>query len=344
MVTAIAALPVAALGASRGIVPLPVNTIIDEPVAFEVVNTDTSKAPCGLPNGPDNNAYEMHGRFVGPANAKAITVYTPGATGGQWEWSVNVPGLDNPRIMAEQGHASLVIDRLGHGTSGRPKGLQMCVGSEADVLHQIVGKLRSGEYRFLSGRGPVPRFERVATAGISLGSAISQIEAYSYHDTDALVILGWADQITRACSFLPDIAPQAPSCLTSTDGYYWEWATPQDEAGDVFYDPERRVVGEVIASVEREACGSNATVLQPLFAWDQAFVPTINVPVLIANGEYDKLFTPESTVLQPHRYLSSPDAEAVVIPDAGHCWELERPETAKVFQSLVGAWLDRRGF
>jgi len=320
-------------------------TIIDEPVAFDVVNTNTSLAPCGAPNSPDNKSYEMHGRLVIPsAGAQAITIYTPGATGGQWEWAVNVPGLDNPRIMAEDGHASLVIDRLGHGSSGRPPGLQMCVGSEADVLHQIVGMLRSGEYRYLSGEASVPTFRRVATAGISLGSAVSQIEAYSYHDTDALVLLGYGNQIARASTFFPDIAPQAPNCLTSADGYYWEWATPQDEAADVFYMPDPRVISEVTTSVEREACGSNATVLQALFVWDQAFVATINVPVLIATGEYDAVFTPESTALQPHRYVSSPDAQGVVIPDAGHGFEIERPDTAKVFRSVVGSWLARRGF
>lgn len=69
----------------------------------------------------------------------------------------------------------------------------------------------------------------------------------------------------------------------------------------------------------------------------------IDVPVLILNGEHDFGFDPTATHLERFRYPRSPDVDAVVIPDAGHTFMIERPATAQVFRTIVGTWLARRG-
>ena len=66
---------------------------------------------------------------------------------GESFWSfAAAPRYDYAAALARAGHASVVIDRLGYGASGHPDGNQTCLGAQADIAHQIVGKLRSGDY------------------------------------------------------------------------------------------------------------------------------------------------------------------------------------------------------
>jgi hypothetical protein len=70
--------------------------------------------------------------------------------------------------MAKLGHVSLTLDELGYGASGHPKnGNETCQGAEADITHQIVQRLRNGEYAL--GGIPVIKFSTVVLAGYDVG-------------------------------------------------------------------------------------------------------------------------------------------------------------------------------
>jgi hypothetical protein len=47
--------------------------------------------------------------------------------------------------MANLGQISVVIDSLGYAPSDTPPGVEVCVGSQAAIVHQIVTELRSGQ-------------------------------------------------------------------------------------------------------------------------------------------------------------------------------------------------------
>jgi pimeloyl-ACP methyl ester carboxylesterase len=234
---------------------------------------------------------------------------------------------------------------LGHGESlPRPPGTAKCVGSEADVLHQLVTKLRSGDY--VAGADRPPQFDAVATVGHSMGSLVALVESYSYDDTGALVLTGAAHQITaarRTAVALGHAVPQIAQCPADEDGWFYQWPSPQAEASDIFYDPDPRVVDALKSAVEEESCTVQETTGFGLL-WDQAFTPMVDVPVLVANGEHDFFFDPTATYLERYRYPSSPDVDTVVVPDAGHTYMIERPDTARAFRAVVGTWLTRRGF
>src|SRR5947207_9534731 len=126
---------------------------VEIPVSFQVQNTDTSKPPCnsGLPDGA---TYTIRGHISGPQaalssdRARTVTLYLFGYEAGEWNWDLKgVPGYDYAAEMARRGHVSLTIDELGYGASGHPaNGTETCQGAEADITHQIVQKLRHGEY------------------------------------------------------------------------------------------------------------------------------------------------------------------------------------------------------
>src|SRR5688572_29160147 len=122
--------------------------VVELPVAFAVKNTNTTEVPCQS----DGTDYTVKGHLVAPAAAldspKAATLYLHAVTFGEYYWRFKgVPGYDYASNMAERGHVSVAIDRIGYGESGRPDGNSgTCFGSEADVAHQIVQSLRNGSY------------------------------------------------------------------------------------------------------------------------------------------------------------------------------------------------------
>jgi len=74
------------------------------------------------------------------AGPRALTLYVHGFNfGGVSTFDFRAfPAYDYAAKMAGLGQTSLVIDRLGYDSSGLPPGPRTCVGSAADVLHQIM--------------------------------------------------------------------------------------------------------------------------------------------------------------------------------------------------------------
>src|SRR3954470_16864874 len=104
--------------------------VVRVPVAFRVLNTNTSGAPCVS----DGAAYTVRGNLVGQRaaldrSAGAVTIYLYGYEGGEWNWDLTSPsGYAYAQRMAGAGHVSLTLDELGYGSSDRPSdGNDVCV-------------------------------------------------------------------------------------------------------------------------------------------------------------------------------------------------------------------------
>src|SRR5207247_10582689 len=107
-------------------------------------------------------------------------------------WSVKqVTGDDRPVETAKLGPFAIVINRLGYSPSYHPPGFESCIGSAADVVHQIIGQLRSPGARLSDGTRVV--FSRVALAGHDTGATVAEVEAYSYKDIDGLFVSAFAN-------------------------------------------------------------------------------------------------------------------------------------------------------
>ena len=129
-----------------------------------------------------------------------------------------MPAYDHATQMAKLGHASLTLDELGYGASGRPPdGNQTCQGAEADVTHQIVQDLRRGAYTMGTGAGV--SFAKVVLAGHDVGAGVEQAEAYSYRDVDALVVMTFADQGFTPWIIERETMAANDFCTRSPNGY-----------------------------------------------------------------------------------------------------------------------------
>ena len=323
-------------------------------VAFTVDNSNTSDGACPS----DGATYEVHGILAGPTSAFAsgrplpVSVYLHGFSfGGLFLWSFDaVPGYDLPVEMAELGHVSLAIDRLGYDRSGHPHGHLTCLGSSADVVHQIIQALRRGEYR-VAGAVEPPEFSRVALVGHDTGGAVAEIEAYSYDDIDGLVVWGWADQ-----GFTSWTLDQMPGRLAlcarggeeaeseAPGGGYFHWPPSEQEVRDgVGERMDPAVLDAAVNMRNRNPCGDlTSAALLANHHENTPVLGQIEVPVLLMYSDHDLIFTREGAEQQRAHFTGSDDLTFEMLDDAGHFPMLEL--RAAEHRALLSDWLHARGF
>jgi pimeloyl-ACP methyl ester carboxylesterase len=275
-----------------------------------------------------------------------VTLYLHNIGFGQWYWRFKaVPGYDYATELARLGHASVVYDQLGYGSSDRSVGTQNCYGGEADIASQIVGKLRSGSYT-AAGRS-APRFGKVALASHAVGGLMTQPEAYSFRDVDALIVTSWADQgfseeITEEAVAVNALCASGGEPKDGKPGYVYSPRSSDYFKRLYFANAEPAVVDAATAMRERSPCGEPQSALASVAA-DQAFLREVTVPVLLVYGKLDAFHDqPSSGQQQKGLYSGTRDLTAAFLENTGSALALER--SAPEFRRLVADWLRARGF
>jgi pimeloyl-ACP methyl ester carboxylesterase len=324
-------------------------------LTFKVQNVNRSKVPCPS----DGAAYTVRGHLVAQTAMlrqphRAVTLYLHGfALTEQPTWRQGaVGGYDYASEEARLGHASVVIDQLGYGSSDVPDGYQVCNGSQADVAHQVVQKLRNGEYAANSRAGIT--FERVALAGESWGGLVAPIEAYSFGDVEALLPIGagfdqalTSPDILTGEGILGPASRGAPVCTRGGEpkragasaGYAYFFKPLR--ADKFFFDAEPTIVDRTVSGVERDPCGLGNSLVTTL-AVNRIKLGRVAVPVLLVFGAEDRLFPPSASKRQRNLYTGSGDVTLSTLPRSGHFPMLEK--IAPEFRTQVSDWLRARGF
>jgi pimeloyl-ACP methyl ester carboxylesterase len=320
------------------------------PFTFQVTNVNRSLLSCPSDGAP----YEVKGQLIGPASklgpdahgSGAVTLYLHGFSLGELFWSFSdVPRYDYAAAMARAGHVSAVIDRLGYGSSGHPEGTKTCLGADADVAHQVIGKLRSGDY-VVEGGTPA-RFDKVALAGHSVGALIANLEAYSFQDIDGLVGMAHTPQVTQQAfeQFYANRtvceAGGEPSEPGAAGGYAYFGQTAAEVDATVFHSAEPAVRTVAIRLRDRDPCGDTASIIDALVR-DLTARARVKVPVLLVCGREDAITPDFACPYLKRRYVGSRDVSLLFVRNSGHALPLER--TAPIFRRRVSAWLDAHGF
>ncbi len=309
--------------------------VLDVPVTFTVRNLDRTalgaqeQQTCPADPAARGALWTVSGHLVGSPDAlhrhdRSLTVYVHG---------VGIDGstafLDHAFAEARDGRASLVIDRIGYGRSTHPDGNDLCTGAEADIVHQVVVHLRAGDY---GG----PSFQRIVLAGHSAGGLLAEIEAYTFHDVDALAILGYEDQ-----GFTPVLlsalgehaarcaAPAAASYQPTFDDLRSAWFSD---------DADPAAVADVVDHHEPDPCGENPL---PYILSNPVQLAGVTVPVLVAYGESDALFDPSFASVQAAHFTDTV-VTTVLLPHTAHLFMRER--TAPLFRAQLDRWLASNGF
>lgn len=332
------AVPAFAAG-TDGVPPLatPPENVVQIPVSFTVHNTNQTPVVCAA----DGKTYTVRGHIVAPEGAldhpDAATLYLHAVTLGEYYWNLDIPGYDYADQQAQNGHVSVIIDRLGYGSSDKPAGNGTCFGSEATVAHQIIGQLRSGSYQ--TDAATPASFSHVYTAGSSVGGLTANIEAYSFHDTDGVINFSWGDAAATPFTAV-QTADVVSRCLAGGDPGTPGYAAFFKNARDKFYfnsaSPEVR---QAVPPLQVDPCGQLESIPAGIGA-DLLHLGEINVPVLVMFGSSDAVFGPPAIAgtQEAARYLGSPKVTLSMIPDASHYPLFESHHLQVV--SDVDNWLD----
>jgi len=312
-------------------------------VSFTVRNVNRSKFACAS----DGKSYTVRGHLVGPSGAlsgspSAVTLYLHGLGFAEYLWQfTDVPGYDYATDQAKAGQTSLIVDRLGYGASDKPAGNAICAGSRADIAHQMVLALKSGDYQVTGQQAP--SFRRVALAGHSYGGQIAELEAYSFGDIDALAVVSYTDQgsSARAAS---SSAFSAKACAAGGQpvgpggpGGYAPFGNPAGAKAAVLNDATPVVAAAALPKLTLNPCGDMVPFAK-VSAFDLAHLGAIRVPVLEIVGGGDQLFPASAGRRQAALLTGSSTVDLVTVPGAGHAITLQRRHDA--FTGGMRTWLE----
>jgi len=326
---------------------LKAEAVVSLPVSFEVENVNRSKVACAS----DGATYTVRGHIVGPTKelrretANGATLYLHGLSFGEFFWDfAQAQNYDFATKQAMAGQVSVVIDRLGYGSSDKPEGNSICVGSRADIAHQIVLDLRAGSYE-VTPSGQAPKFSRVVLAGHSYGGQIAQVAAYSFGDIDGLMVIGYADRVQS--QVLRDNAAYAATVCASGGlrvggagpAGYAPFGPPEGAAAALFNSADPAVQSAALQLLTIDPCGDTAS-FGPAVAVDLVNVPSIEVPVLIIAGGSDALFPVPAGPDQASLFTGAASVEQVTLPAFAHAVTLERAYAPSALRPL-NDWLHK---
>ncbi len=321
--------------------------VVDVPVSFKVFNRNNTGIPCQQE--PDGEVYTVHANLVAPgdlvrASSPAVAMYLHGLGYSSFFWHLSeVPEYDYARTQAEQGHVSLVIDRLGNPAHDELKdGNNTCLPGQADIANQIIQHLQAGTYTV---KGPVtPRFERVILIGHSAGGLIAELTQAVYGTGEAVAVIGYHHYPSALT--VQQFSAAGQDCLTSPESargsagapnYASFGRTDADFTAAHFHDVEPAIAEVVLRKRNRDACGDLLSGLQGLTGTYGAS-PLIQVPVLLLTGEKDALFPPPGGAVQSQSgYPGASRLSVVELPGTGHAMTFGR--THETFRQIMGQWL-----
>jgi pimeloyl-ACP methyl ester carboxylesterase len=222
----------------------------------------------------------MAGTLCVPAGARTLQILVPGGFYNRSYWDIALPSRSYRRAMNDAGYATLAVDRLGAGASSRPVSAMPTAIVDADAVHQVVRAMR-------------PRFTKVLLAGHSLGSAISVIEAGTYHDVDGVVVTAMGHHLNAlgiapiAATFVPAVLDPRfrgraldPGYLTTLAGMRYSMHRPGpnvravvalDEATKDVAAPGELVDAALLGTVTRYTRRINVPVLSAIASGDPTF-------------------------------------------------------------------------
>jgi pimeloyl-ACP methyl ester carboxylesterase len=330
-------------------------------LADSAVTCTTYAWPVTLSSGA---TYRISGELCSTAaertNGQTVQVLVHGLTYNHtyWDFGYANSQYSYAKHLASNGYATFAYDRLGDGDSSRPPSQFVTLDSGAEVAHQVVLALRSGNFEGI-------KFGKVIEVGHSFGSMILWKQVSTYQDdVDGLVITG------AMHTYNPDFAPAAMQDLHNAsddpqfsgfnlDTGYMTTVVPTPTVptarGALFYNVGDNVDPKVIRYDESHK--DTLTVPELMAAQTDALntdlTLSIKVPVLLIEGAKDLLFC---SVTQPTRWTldcSSSDAllkrergayspqaclHAVSVPDSGHDISLHKNNAIHETESLQ--WSD----
>jgi pimeloyl-ACP methyl ester carboxylesterase len=324
------------------------------------MRVDTTCFPVTNPSGGTSTLFGR--RFTdGPVNPAApaiVLVHGIASSADNWDFS---PTWSVARALASAGYVVYAYDRLGYARSTYDQpggGYALTTHAQRDVLHQVVGEVKTGGYFTTSGSGCAApsapgtiRSATVAIIGHSAGGWIVAGYPGTYHDVAAMI------QTDITGSESPDTSNSGGSSGGSSGGGF----TPDPARPDYFEFFQTRQNCEdfntyppgIVPSVVNIACtppfldspyGEIAD-LGAMYAENDAAISQIgpSTPVLLTSGDHDTT-APPSAARNDFAYYKAHcgcDVSQWIVPDTAHLFMVHTSLAPWV--TYVVNWLSRHG-
>ncbi len=321
-------------------------------VTFTVENVNRSNLKCAT----DGETYQIRGQIVGPREsldkASTASLYAHGLELGEFFWTTEAEGATFVERLANDGHVSVVIDRLSYDSSGKPNGFDSCFGGQADITDQIIDDLRSGDYVTGDGKSGDHKsasFEQVVLGGHSVGGLITALTQNSFGSADGIIVMSYSsfilsDAAMQAAVIATEACDNGGTTTTDGDAEGYAFFAPSEEAfrAAFFLSADPAVADVVVAQRNNNPSGDILTFAAGQQA-DAANADKIDVPALVTIGAEDAIF-PEPSGPREVELLQqgSDDLELNTVSPSNHAVTVE--ETAPEFTDGVSDWLGRHGF
>ena len=300
--------------------------------------------------------YGLRYTYGQPTHATPAIVLVHGIASSTANWDFT-PSWSVARRLALAGFVVISYDRLGFAKSlyDRPKGGNLLlITHQRDILHQLVGEVKSGNYTIAQGSDcsapQVPSNlanSTVVIIGHSAGGAIVQGYPGEYHDVAAAVQANYSNQGSGAVVQYQITNVVAPA-LAAGDDYVPFFANRQQCVQFNIYQPGK------VTKVVNKACNPANFVLTPAGEFtgftaleqenDQFIKTTGTIPVLLTYGDHDAAFPPSTTQADYQYWIancSGCDVTSWYEPNSGHLFmaHLSMPQ----WVNEVVSWLASRG-
>ncbi len=280
---------------------------------------------------------------IGPRVAPLTVVFVHGYTLSMASWTFQRRALA-AELATANGHrpdARLVFyDQRGHGASGRGRPDRSTIEQLARDLATVL------ETRV--PRGPVVLVGHSMGGMTIMGLAALRPELFGGKVVAAALLSTSSGQLADLDFGLPELLTRVRSAVLPVAA----WTMRRRPA---FAERTRRAAAELVSAVTRSLSFAGADVDPELVRYVDSMIagtpvdviaefypalagldetgslePLQKVPTLVLTGDEDRLIPPEHSELLVERL---PDAEFVIVPDAGHMVLLEKP--AEVTEALT---------
>jgi pimeloyl-ACP methyl ester carboxylesterase len=221
----------------------------------------------------------------------AVLVLVHGITYGTWYW-------DSPyqpdkysvvNDLVDHGYATLNIDRIGEGRSGHPLSALVTPDTNAETVHQLITKLRSGD---IGGT----KFGHVGLVGHSYGSVTSWLESSKHNDADMVIATGYGNRFKLDqggllfAGLIPAaLQPNFPDAPWKADPGYLSFRPGARANSPFFYKPD---MDPALLTIDEQLQSPvTATELGLFVSRDyDGTHKNLKIPNFIINGEHDSFF------------------------------------------------------
>jgi pimeloyl-ACP methyl ester carboxylesterase len=279
-----------------------------------------------------------------------VLVHGVASSTQDWDYS---PHWSVARLLARAGYAVISYDRLGYVKSSyfdHPGGgLTLTISVQRDLLHQVVGEVKTGDYTTTSGsdcsapqRPSRLRNRTVVIIGHSAGGWVVAGYPGKYHDIAAMVqadITAGAPLATGPNTH-PMVDPNHPD-------YFQFFGTSQDCMAFDIYPPG------AVPFVAKLACtppfvDSPLGELSNIPAIYTENIPLVkqigpSIPVLLTSGDHDVVVPPATARadLAFYRANCGCDVSQLILPKTGHLFMAHR--SLPIWVHYVVHWLRAHG-